>query len=246
MKQLILVATYNEADNIGPLIERLRAVAPQASILIADDRSPDGTGEQVAELARRDGAVNLLSRKGPRGYGFAMIEGFAWALHNHFDHVVTLDADFSHDPAAIPELFAALERGSDMAIGSRFVDGVRVLNWEISRLLLSLGANQYVRKALFMPYADCTSGFRGYQARALRAILRRKIRSRGYSFLVETLFWVHRAGCRVVEEPIVYSERRRGQSKMSKAIIFEAVLNPWRLWIEWMRTPRKQVRMEEE
>lgn len=232
MKQIILIATYNERENIAALIERLRAEAPEAAILVADDQSPDGTGEVVKQAAGRDPRVNLLSRTGPRGYGHAMLEGFRWALDHGAERLVTLDADFSHDPAAVPALFAALEDGADAALGSRFKDGVRILNWEMSRLLLSLGANQYVRTALRLPYCDCTSGFRGYRAAALREILERGVRSRGYSFLVEILFWLHRARLRIVEVPIVYSERRRGQSKMSKAIMFEAALNPWRLWIE--------------
>lgn len=235
MKKLILIATYNEHENILPMIERLREVAPDADVLVADDHSPDGTWELVRGAGASDGAVHLLDREGrPRGYGRAMVDGFDWALRQGFEAVVTLDADFSHDPAAAPDLFRALESGADAALGSRFVDGVRVLNWEMSRLLLSLGANQYVRMSLGMSHADCTSGFRGYGTAALKVITMRDVRSRGYAFLVEILFALHRRRLKIVEVPIVYHERRRGQSKMSKAIIFEAVLNPWRLWwTEW-------------
>jgi len=235
MNQLILIGTFNEAENIDPLLARLREEVPDAEILVVDDRSPDGTGRIVEEAAADDPAIHLLERSKNPGYGFAMLDGFRWALDHGAERIATLDADFSHDPASVPHLFKALDRGADVAIGSRYVDGVRVLNWEASRLLLSISANRYVRLWLRFPFIDCTSGFRAYRSEVLQTILKSNISSRGYSFLVEILFWAHRSGFRVKEVPIVYSERRRGQSKMSKAIIFEAALNPLRLWLKWLR-----------
>ncbi len=234
MTRLILIATYNEAENIVPLLEQLREHVPAAEILVVDDQSPDGTADRVREAAVRDSQIHLLEREGTPGYGLSMLDGFRWAVDRGLDQVATLDADFSHDPAVLPRLFEALDWGGDVVIGSRYVDGVRVLNWEVSRLLLSMAANQYVRMWLRFPFVDCTSGFRAYRTEVLRALLKIGIASHGYSFLVEILFWAHRSKYRVTEVPIVYSERRRGQSKMSKSIIFEAAMNPARLWIKWL------------
>jgi dolichol-phosphate mannosyltransferase len=234
MKKLILIGTFNEAENIGALLGRLREIVPDADILVVDDRSPDGTGRIVKRMGAADPAIHLLERHANPGYGFSMLDGFRWALDHGAERLATLDADFSHDPEVVPALFAALDR-ADVALGSRYVGGVRVLNWEVSRLILSISANQYVRLWLRFPYMDCTSGFRAYRAEALRTILKANISSRGYSFLVEILFWTHHAKMRVKEVPIVYSERRLGQSKMSKKIIFEAMLNPFRLWMKWLR-----------
>lgn len=234
MKRLILIGTYNERENIGLLLERLRTVVPTAEILIVDDRSPDGTGAIVREAAAKDPAIHLLERNGPKGYGRSMLDGFAWALEHGIERLVTMDADFSHEPDNVSDLLDALEDGADMALGSRYTDGVRVLNWEVSRLLLSISANRYVQVLLRLPYADCTSGFRSYRSEVLQTILKSRVNSRGYSFLVETLFWAHRKKYAIREVPIVYLERRRGQSKMSKSIIFESAMNPARLWTKWI------------
>lgn len=237
MKSFIVVATYNERDNVGSLIDRLRAECPAADIVIVDDQSPDGTGDVVRQKAAADKQVHLLSRKGKRGYGHAMIAGFKAAIEHGAEVIATLDADFSHDPASMPELLKAIEGGADMAIGSRFKDGVRVLNWEASRLLLSIGANNYVRMLLRLAYADCTSGFRAYRVPRLAPLLDYEMKSRGYAFLVEILFWIHRSRAKIVEVPIVYSERRLGQSKMSKRVIVEAIFNPMRLWVRAITSP---------
>ncbi len=226
--RVVLIATYNERDNIVSLISEIRRYQPEFRILVVDDGSPDGTGRVVAGLAGGDGRVHLLSRPGKAGYGSAILAGFGEALRLGADRIFTMDADHSHDPRALAELDRALE-SCDVAIGSRYRGGIRVLNWSPARLLLSLGANAYARRLLRMDYADCTSGFRGYRRAAVRGLLRERIASAGYVFLVETLYAARRAGCGVREVPIVYTERRAGQSKMSRAGIWEAAYRPWLL-----------------
>jgi dolichol-phosphate mannosyltransferase len=179
-------------------------------------------------MAQHDPRVVPVIREGKLGYGSAVLEGFRKALDLGSTYIVTLDADFSHDPKEIPALLAALEK-ADIAIGSRYTGGVRVLNWHVSRLLLSLFANRYVRTILGIPVDDATSGYRAYRRRAIEAILESRIDSQGYSFLVEILYRAYKRGMQITEVPIVYSERREGQSKMSKGVIFEAMLRPWLL-----------------
>ncbi|MGB9690644.1 MAG: polyprenol monophosphomannose synthase [Candidatus Sumerlaeaceae bacterium] len=224
----IVLATYNEAANLKSLIPRLREILPQGTIIVVDDNSPDGTPELLREFAQHDSHVLPVVRPGKLGYGSAVLTGFKKALELGADCVVTLDADFSHDPAAISDLLQALAH-ADIALGSRYYQGVRVLNWHVSRLLLSLFANRYVRTILGMPVADATSGYRAYRRAAIEAILASRIESQGYSFLVEILYRAFCKGMRIVEVPIVYSERREGQSKMSKGVILEAMIRPWLL-----------------
>lgn len=223
----ILIATYNERPNITALLPILFERMPQATIVIVDDNSPDGTARVPEELGAGD-RVRVIVRTKSRGYGTAMRDGMRACLRMGARRVVTMDADFSHDPAELPAMFAALER-ADMVLGSRYCGGVRVLNWQISRLLLSLFANAYVRTILGFRVADCTSGFRGYRRSLLARMPLKAINSNGYSFLVELLVHARRAGARFAEHPIVYTERREGQSKMSKAVILESVFMPWRL-----------------
>ncbi len=227
-KTFIVLATYNEAANLKLLIPQLREIVPDGGVIVVDDNSPDGSPNLLREFAERDPHVVPIIRSGKLGYGSAVLTGFKKALELGADFVVTLDADFSHDPAAIPQLLAALQ-DADIALGSRYYQGVRVLNWHVSRLLLSLFANRYVRLILGIPVADATSGFRAYRRAAIEAILESRIDSQGYSFLVEILYRAYRKGMRLVEVPIIYSERREGQSKMSKGVIFEAMLRPWLL-----------------
>lgn len=234
MEKLVLIATYNESESIAALIDCIIEAESEAHILVVDDNSPDKTGEIVEQLAAKDSRVHLLSRTGLRGYGRALLDGFSWALENKAKLIVTLDADFSHDPAVLPNFFEALQGGSDMVLGSRYKDGVRVLNWELRRLCLSVLANTYARLLLRLPFSDCTSGYRGYRRHVLEKILSLNLTSRGYSFLVELLFWMHASKFRIVEAPIIFSERRRGQSKMSKLIIFEALLRPFAVWMSYL------------
>lgn len=227
-KTCIVLATYNEASNLQSLIPKLREIVPEGYVIVVDDNSPDGTPALLEKLSLSDSHVVPVIRSGKLGYGSAVLTGFRRAMEMGATRVVTLDADFSHDPHSIPDLLAALAN-ADIAIGSRYYQGVRVLNWHVSRLLLSLFANRYVRFILGMRVADATSGYRAYRRAAIEAILASRIDSQGYSFLVEILYRAYRRGMRIVEVPIVYSERREGQSKMSKGVIFEAMIRPWLL-----------------
>jgi len=226
MKTLTLVVTYNEADNIARLVPAILRHVPQSHVLVVDDNSPDGTAEVVRQYGEHDPRVKVICRTNQRGYGSAMITGMRRAIEDGFDAILTLDADFSHDPADLPRLLDALTN-ADVTVGSRYVGGVRVLNWEVRRLLLSLGANAYVRFLSGLACIDCTSGFRGYRTSFLRRVAIDDIRTTGYAFLPELLFSLN--GARVTEVPICYTERRLGESKMSKRVIVEAVIRPWML-----------------
>ena len=200
-------------------------VAPR--VVIVDDNSPDGTGDIVAEFARLNpGRVELVRRAGKLGYGSAFVEGFRKALEIGATHVVSMDADYSHDPQAIPLMLGMLDE-NDLVIGSRYVNGIRILNWSFKRLLLSTGANFYVKTLLGFSFFDCTSGFRAYRAETLAGLDFGKLHAQGYAFLVEILEMINRRHLRVGEAPIVYHERRVGQSKMSRKVIIEAIYRPF-------------------
>lgn len=224
MKVLTLIVTYNEAENIAALVPEVLRYVPTSSVLVVDDASPDGTASVVSALAQQDSRVSVICRQGERGYGSAMIAGMRHAIAAGFDAVLTLDADFSHNPADLPKLLSALD-AADVTIGSRYTGGVRVLNWDVKRLLLSLGANAYVRYLSGLQCVDCTSGFRGYRASALARVDLGSIRTSGYAFLPELLFTL--GAVSIDEVPICYTERRVGESKMSKRVIAEAILRPW-------------------
>ena len=225
-KTIVIVVTYNEAENVARLIPAIRRALPNASLLVVDDNSPDGTTDKVIEFRKNDPNVEVICRQKDRGYGSATITALRYALEEGFDCILTMDADFSHDPADLPRVLDALSR-SDIAIGSRYVGGVRVLNWEVSRLLLSIFANAYVRTLAGLKCVDCTSGFRGYRRGVFDNVRLEDIRTTGYAFLPELLF---RLGDISVEEvPVCYTERRRGESKMSKRVIAEAIARPWSL-----------------
>lgn len=222
----VLIATYNERENLLGLLPAIRQSHPAATICIVDDNSPDGTSRVPAELGLD--RVEVLVRKNARGYGTAVRDGMLLCLRAGARRIVTMDADFSHDPKDLPAMFAALDH-CDLAIGSRYSGGVRVLNWGAHRLMLSLFANSYVQRILGLRANDCTSGFRAYRRALLRRIALRKLNSTGYSFLVELLVRCTTAGARIHEVPIIYTERREGQSKMSNSVILESALMPWRL-----------------
>jgi dolichol-phosphate mannosyltransferase len=226
MKTLTLIVTYNEADNISKLVPEILKHVPSSSVLVVDDNSPDGTANAVRAIAEHDPRVSVICRTTERGYGSAMIAGMQHAIANGYEAILTLDADFSHDPADLPRLLQRLD-DVDVAIGSRYAGGVRVLNWEVRRLLLSLGANAYVRMLSGLACVDCTSGFRGYRASVLGRGRLSGIRTTGYAFLPELLFNLE--GATVAEVPICYTERRLGESKMSKGVIAEALVRPWGL-----------------
>jgi len=228
MKTLTLIVTYNEADNISRLIPEILKNVPSSSVLVVDDNSPDGTANAVRAIAEHDPRVSVICRTTERGYGSAMIAGMQHAIANGYEAILTLDADFSHDPADLPRLLQRLD-DVDVSIGSRYAGGVRVLNWEVRRLLLSLGANAYVRMLSGLACVDCTSGFRGYRASVLGRGRLSGIRTTGYAFLPELLFNLD--GATVAEVPICYTERRLGESKMSKGVIAEALVRPWVLFL---------------
>lgn len=225
---LILVPTYCEAENIGQLLDQLLRCQPEAQVLVVDDSSPDGTAELVRSRFGASGRVEVLSRPGPRGYGLAMREGMERFLATRAERLITVDADLSHDPEAVAGVLAALPPGG-LVIGSRLVHGVRAINWPVRRLLTSIYGNRYVQLVTGLPFADCTSGFRCYSRAAVEMLDLRQIRARDYAFLVETLYWLWRAGCPILETPIVYRDRHLGESKLRARIFVESLLQPWRL-----------------
>ncbi|MEW2475000.1 polyprenol monophosphomannose synthase [Micromonospora gifhornensis] len=222
---LVVIPTFNEADNVSAIVGRVRRAAPQVEVLVADDNSPDGTGAIAEDLARADAQVHALHREGKQGLGAAYLAGFAWARQRGFDAVVEMDADGSHDPGDLPALLAAAV-DADVVIGSRWTRGARVVNWPLRRLLLSRGGNLYARLALGMPVADATGGYRVYRSSLLDLLDLESVSSQGYSFQVELCRLAHRAGARIAEVPITFAERERGASKMSPLIVVEAL---WRI-----------------
>lgn len=229
LRRIVVVATYDERSTIVPLLERLLSLPLGVSVLVVDDSSPDGTAAAVRDRFVGDARVALMVRPRRLGYGSAMREGLLRALADGFETLVTIDADLSHDPDDVPALVAAAELVGGLAIGSRYANGVRVQRWEAWRVALSRTANAYVRRVLGLEPRDCTSGYRAYRASALRLAAIEQVGSRGYAFLVELLFRVVANGLAVVEVPIVYTERRTGQSKMSWGVVLESLVAPWRL-----------------
>lgn len=224
---LVVIPTYNEADNIPELIPVVLKLGSHISILIVDDGSPDGTAKLVKEFQKTEPRVHLIERPGKMGLGTAYVAGFKYALANGFEFVIEMDADFSHDPAMLPKL---LEKAKDydLVIGSRYIEGVNVVNWPMKRLLLSYFANLYTRVITGMPVRDATGGFKCFRRKVLESIDLDAIHSNGYSFQIEMNFKSWRKGFRVCEIPIVFVDRRIGVSKMSKSIVYEAV---WMVWI---------------
>ncbi|WP_113702498.1 polyprenol monophosphomannose synthase [Nonomuraea lactucae] len=223
---LVIVPTYNERDNLPLIAERLRAALPDAHLLVADDASPDGTGAVADELAAGDDHIHVLHRGGKQGLGAAYIAGFRWGLGDGYNVLVEMDADGSHQPEELPKLLRAVAEGADLAIGSRYVPGGKVVNWPASRELLSRGANVYTRLMLGLPVRDATAGFRAYRAATLEKLDLSDVESEGYCFQVDLTLRTARQGLRVVEVPITFVERAVGTSKMSRKIMFEAF---WRI-----------------
>jgi dolichol-phosphate mannosyltransferase len=222
---LVIVPTYNERDNIETIIDRVLQSVPAANVLVADDGSPDGTGKIADELAIRDNRVHVLHRTEKAGLGAAYIAGFQWGLERGYDVLVEMDADGSHAPEQLPRLLAAL-READLALGSRWVAGGTVVNWPMSRELLSRSANIYTRVALGIPVRDATGGYRAYRRQVLESIDLAGVSSQGYCFQVDLAWRAVLAGFRVVEVPITFADRERGESKMSGTIVREAL---WRV-----------------
>ena len=228
-RTLIVVPTYNERENVAALIARLFEVAHGADVCLLDDGSPDGTADYACELFGSDPRFSVMRRNGrPRGYGRSLVDGYRHCLELGYARLVQLDADFSHDPARIPALIEA-SAAADVVIGSRYCAGGAVENWPLRRRLLSRFANRYVCLITGLRAGDTTSGFRCYTHRALRRLLEGRIAAEGYAFLVEAVYHAHREGLSIKEVPITFTDRREGQSKMSRGVIFESVLMPWRL-----------------
>jgi dolichol-phosphate mannosyltransferase len=230
-KTLVVVPTYNERDNIQPLTERLLALPTPADVLIVDDNSPDGTGRLADELAAKHPQVHVLHRPGKEGLGRAYCAGFAWALERDYEFVLEMDGDFSHNPDDVPAFLRAAEN-ADLVLGSRYSNGIRVINWPLRRLMLSLSAAKYVRTVTGMPFSDPTGGFKCFRRRALQAIDLENVHSNGYSFQIELTHKLWRQGMKIVEVPIVFTDRFQGTSKMSRHIVLEALWMVWRLWFQ--------------
>ncbi len=229
MRTLVIIPTYNERENVGPIVGRVRASVPGVEVLVVDDNSPDGTGEIADALAATDASVHVLHRAGKDGLGAAYREGMRWALDAGYDRVVEMDADGSHRPEELQRLLDALggeegRVGADLVLGSRWVPGGGVVNWPARRQLLSRGGSTYSRIALGVPARDVTGGYRAFTADALRRIHFDDVESQGYCFQIDMLRRAYRAGLTVAEVPITFVEREHGASKMTGAIVAEAML----------------------
>jgi len=233
---IVIVPTYNERSNVERVASTLFQHSPDTHVLFVDDRSPDGTGALLDRMAAADARIRVLHRENKQGLGRAYVAGFRRALEGPYRFFLEMDADLSHNPADVPRLLEAA-RTADVALGSRYVGGVRVMNWPLARLMLSRGAGIFVKWTTGMPFLDPTSGFKCYRRAALEALDLDAIRSNGYSFQIETIHRLWRIGFRIVEVPIVFEERQQGQSKMSGAIVREAFRVVWRLGVRHPRRP---------
>lgn len=228
MRSIVCIPTYNERENILRMIDAVHAVVPDTHVLVIDDGSPDGTSQLVHERRAQDERVHLITRSGKLGLGTAYCAGFAYALDQGFDVILQMDADFSHDPKDLLRLLDEIAT-HDLVIGSRYIQGVNVINWPMSRLLLSWFANLYTRVITGMPVADATGGFKCFRRGVLEKIDLTKIRSNGYAFQIEMNYKAWRSGARVHEIPIIFMDRVHGVSKMSKNIVYEAAFLVWKL-----------------
>ena len=240
-KTLVVVPTYNERENLPPLAQRLMNLPVKVDMLVVDDNSPDGTGNIADDLSAKNPAIHVLHRKEKNGLGRAYIAGFKWALEHGFDFIFELDGDFSHNPDDIPMfLEAANSQNADLVLGSRYMNGIRVINWPLSRLMLSKSAAKYVQLITGMPFTDPTGGYKCFRRRAFEALDLDAVRSNGYSFQIEMTHRLWRQGMKVVEVPIVFTDRFQGHSKMSGHIVREALMMVWRLFFQngMRRKPR--------
>ncbi len=228
MKNLIIIPTYNESQNIEKLINKIFRLINEIDILIVDDNSPDKTYEIVQKLSENNKRINLIKRAGKLGLGSAYIEGFKFALDRGYDYILQMDADFSHNPKMIPGMLKECQT-NDLVIGSRYIVGINVVNWPMSRLLLSFFASFYVQIITGMGVKDPTSGFKCFKNNTIKAIDLEKIKSEGYSFQIEMNYRVYEKGLKIKEIPIVFTDRIEGTSKMTSAIIIEAIFMVWKL-----------------
>jgi dolichol-phosphate mannosyltransferase len=224
VRSIIVLPTYNERDNLGPLLRAVRTASEAIDVLVVDDASPDGTAAAARELGVELGGIRVVLRASKEGLGSAYRAGFARALADGYDVVISMDADLSHDPAVIPTMLAEVDAGADVVVGSRYVDGGRTADWPLHRRLLSRWGNAYTRRVLALPTRDCTSGYRAYRAETLAAIDPATTSAEGYAFLTELLRRSVALGVHIVEVPIVFRDRTRGTSKMSARIIVESMV----------------------
>jgi dolichol-phosphate mannosyltransferase len=226
---LVVIPTYNERDNIGPITEAVLAAEPRADILIVDDNSPDGTGQLADALAAKQPRIAVLHREKKEGLGRAYLHAFRWGLDRGYQFIIEMDADFSHDPKYLPQLIDAAQGGADLVLGSRYVPGGGTVNWGLGRKILSRGGSLYARSILGVKVRDLTGGFKCFNRRVLEAIELDQVVSSGYGFQIELTYRTLKKGFTVKEIPIVFEDRRVGQSKMSRKIFVEAMAVVWKL-----------------
>ncbi len=239
MKTLVIVPTYNERENLARLVEAALEATPDVELLIVDDNSPDGTGQIADEIAAKNPRVHVMHRAGKLGLGTAYIAGFGWGLERDYEAMMEMDCDFSHDPRELPNFIAAA-KDADVVIGSRYRNGVRVVDWPMQRLLLSFGASKYVWLVTGMPISDPTGGFKLFRRHVLEALDLGRVHSEGYSFQIEMNYRCWMNGYRIAELPITFVDRRAGASKISRKIVWEALWMVWRLTVShgFRRWPR--------
>lgn len=230
-KTLVVVPTYNERENLPPLAQRLMQLPVGVDLLVVDDNSPDGTGKLADELASQHPSVHALHRSEKNGLGRAYIAGFKWALDRDYEFVFEMDGDFSHNPDDVP-MFLEAARAADLVLGSRYLNGIRIINWPLSRLMLSKSAAKFVQVVTGMPFTDPTGGYKCFSRRALAACNLEAVNSNGYSFQIELTHRLWRQGMKIVEVPIIFTDRFQGHSKMSGHIVSEAFWMVWRLWFQ--------------
>jgi dolichol-phosphate mannosyltransferase len=229
MKTLVLIPTYNERDNLPILVKQLMEI-PQVSVMVLDDQSPDGTGQVADALAaEHPGRVLVLHRSGQRGLGVSYLEGFRKAIAGDWEYVCQMDADLSHDPKYLPDMRALAAGGADLVIGSRYLNGISVVNWPLRRIILSQFANFYIRTVTGLGLRDITTGYRCWRREALARLPLDRIVSDGYAFLLDVTFMAATAGLRIAESPIIFIERRQGASKLSSGVLIESLFTPWKL-----------------
>ena len=243
-KTLVIVPTYNERENLPALVKRVLTLPVKVDLLIVDDNSPDGTGRMADEMQKDYPGLHVLHRAEKNGLGRAYIAGFKWALERDYEFIMEMDGDFSHNPDDIPSFIqAAVEQNADGVIGSRYSGGIRVINWPLKRLVLSMGAGMYVRIITGLPLSDPTGGYKLFRRRALLALDLDTVQSNGYSFQIELSHRLWRQGLKIVEVPIIFKDRVLGTSNMSSKIVREALFMVWRLWLQnglrrWPRVKR--------
>jgi len=228
VKVIVIIPTYNESDNISSIIDAIMKVKPDIHILVVDDNSPDGTGAIVKAKMDQSDQIHLIERPEKNGLGTAYVEGFRYSLEHEFDAIFEMDADFSHNPEDIPRFLEELN-GHDLVIGSRYIKGVNVVNWPLSRLMLSYFANLYTQVITGLPVKDATGGFKCFKASKLKELRLSEVKTNGYGFQIEMNFRMWKAGAKIKEIPIIFIDRRSGVSKMNKKIIWEAIFLVWKL-----------------